>query len=117
MYDGQRLKPGIILAHSYGIALVRLPGGGLRPCIARISDVESSQRSLWGCRAGSQPLDGRGDEAVAVGEGESQKASCSERMDAGERCLGDGITRAEVMEYLSQTYGPVFVADLVKHLS
>ena len=63
------------------------------------------------------PLDGRGDEAVAVGEGESQKASCSERMDAGERCLGDGITRAEVMEYLSQTYGPVFVADLVKHLS
>ena len=49
---------------------------------------------------------------------DGQEASCSDRMDAGERCLlGDGITRAEVMEYLSQTYGPVFVADLVKHLS
>jgi hypothetical protein len=48
---------------------------------------------------------------------DGQEASCSERMDAGERCFGDGITRAEVMEYLSQTYGTVFVADLVKHLS
>ena len=46
-----------------------------------------------------------------------QEASCSDRMDADERCFGDGITRAEVMEYLSQTYGSVFVADLVKHLS
>jgi hypothetical protein len=33
------------------------------------------------------------------------------------RHLGDGITPAEVMEYLSQTYGPVFVSDLTKHLS
>jgi len=40
-----------------------------------------------------------------------------DRMDAGERHLGDVITRAQVMEYLSQTYGSVFVADLAKHLS
>jgi hypothetical protein len=25
--------------------------------------------------------------------------------------------RAEIMEYLSQTYGPVFVKDLIKHLA
>ena len=48
---------------------------------------------------------------------DGQEASCSGWLDAGERHLGDGITRAEVMEYLSQTYGPVFVSDLVKHLS
>lgn len=53
---------------------------------------------------------------VAVGLVDHQ-ASCLDRLDAGERYLGDGITRAEVMEYLSQTYGPVFVADLAKHLS
>lgn len=53
---------------------------------------------------------------VAVGWAD-QKASCPGRPDAAERYSGDGITRAEVMEYLSQTYGPVFVADLVKHLS
>jgi hypothetical protein len=46
---------------------------------------------------------------------DDQEAPCP--VDAGERYLGDGITRAEVMEYLSQTYGSVFVADLVKHLS
>lgn len=53
---------------------------------------------------------------VAVGQDDRQ-ASCPEPVDAGDKYLGDGITRAEVMEYLSQTYGPVFVADLVKHLS
>ena len=53
---------------------------------------------------------------VAVGL-DDQEASCPARLDTAERYLGDGITRAEVMEYLSQTYGPVFMADLVKHLS
>jgi hypothetical protein len=53
---------------------------------------------------------------VAVGV-DDQEASGPARPDAGERHLGDGITRAEVMEYLSQTYGSVFVADLVRHLS
>lgn len=48
---------------------------------------------------------------------DEQGASRPCRLDAGESCFGDGITRAEVMEYLSQTYGPVFVADLSKHLS
>ena len=40
-----------------------------------------------------------------------------DRIDAGERHLGDAVTRAEVMEYLSQRYGAVFVADLASHLS
>ena len=53
---------------------------------------------------------------VAVGL-DDQGASRPSRLDAGESCVGAGITRAEVMEYLSQTYGPVFVADLSKHLS
>jgi hypothetical protein len=53
---------------------------------------------------------------VAVGR-DDQEAYCPDRLDADERYLGDGITRAEIMEYLNQTYGPVFVADLAKHLS
>jgi len=40
-----------------------------------------------------------------------------DRMDATDRHFGAGITRAQVMEYLSQTYGAVFVVDLAKHLS
>jgi hypothetical protein len=53
---------------------------------------------------------------VAVGL-DDQQASCPAGLDTAERYLGDGLTRAEVMEYLSQTYGSVFMADLVKHLS
>jgi hypothetical protein len=52
---------------------------------------------------------------VAVGL-DNREASCSAGLDTSEGYLGGGITRAEVMEYLSQTYGPVFVTDLVKHL-
>jgi len=37
-------------------------------------------------------------------------------LDEGEQYLVDGTLRAEIMEYLSQTYGPVFVEDLIKHL-
>jgi hypothetical protein len=37
--------------------------------------------------------------------------------DTGERYLSYGITRAEIIEYLNQTYGPVFVENLVKHLA
>lgn len=48
---------------------------------------------------------------------DDQEASCPARLDTAERYLGNGITRAEIMEYLSQTYGPVFVEDLSKHLS
>lgn len=33
-----------------------------------------------------------------------------------EKYLIDRATRAEVMEYLGHTYGPVFVMDLIKHL-
>jgi hypothetical protein len=61
-----------------------------------------------------EPHESQGWVAVGVDE---QEASCPPRLDAGERHLGDGITRAEVMEYLSQTYRSVFAADLVRHLS
>lgn len=33
-----------------------------------------------------------------------------------ERYLAHGMTRDEIVEYLNQTYGPVFVGDLIKHL-
>ena len=36
---------------------------------------------------------------------DDQEACYPDRLDAGERHLGDGITRAEIMEYLSQMYG------------
>jgi hypothetical protein len=53
---------------------------------------------------------------IAVGL-DYHEASCSARIDAADKYLGYDITRAEVMEYLDQTYGPVFVAELIKHLS
>ena len=34
-----------------------------------------------------------------------------------ERYLAHGMTRAEIVEYLSETYGAVFTGDLIKHLS
>jgi hypothetical protein len=37
-------------------------------------------------------------------------------LDGVEEYLIYGTTRAEIMEYLSQAYGPVFVGDLLKHL-
>jgi hypothetical protein len=37
-------------------------------------------------------------------------------VDEVEKRLIEGATRAEVMEYLGDTYGPVFVRDLIKHL-
>ncbi|HJT02195.1 MAG TPA: hypothetical protein VJ757_00990 [Pseudonocardiaceae bacterium] len=33
-----------------------------------------------------------------------------------ERYLANALTRAEIMDYLSQTYGAVFAGDLIKHL-
>jgi hypothetical protein len=33
-----------------------------------------------------------------------------------EKYLAYGIANAEIIEYLSQTYGSVFVGDLIKHL-
>lgn len=44
--------------------------------------------------------------------------SCADGMtlDEVERYLVYGETHAEIMEYLSQTYGQVFVGDLIKHL-
>lgn len=37
--------------------------------------------------------------------------------DAPENHLGYDITRAEIMDYLHQTYGPVFVEDLIRRLA
>ncbi|HET9118573.1 MAG TPA: hypothetical protein VFN75_10970 [Pseudonocardiaceae bacterium] len=37
-------------------------------------------------------------------------------IDEVEKYLVEGATRAEVIEYLGDTYGQVFVADLIKHL-
>jgi hypothetical protein len=37
-------------------------------------------------------------------------------LDGVEEYLIYGTTRAEIMEYLSQAYGPAFVGDLIKHL-
>jgi hypothetical protein len=48
---------------------------------------------------------------------DDQDRSGPDRMDAAESHFGDRITRAQVMEYLSQPYGAVFVANLAKHLS
>jgi len=74
------------------------------PCVyrgRRIVLVESHESPGWG--------------AAPPDDQDLYRLDC---MDAGERQhLGDGITRAQVMEYLSQTYGTVFVADLAKHLS
>ena len=68
--------------------------------VGKIFSIESPESQGW----------------AAVGL-DDREASCPGHGDAGDRYLSDGIARAEVMEYLSRTYGPVFVADLVKHLS
>jgi hypothetical protein len=47
----------------------------------------------------------------------AQQASCLTCSDAPETHFGRGITRAEIMDYLSQSYGPIFVADLLKRLA
>ena len=41
---------------------------------------------------------------------------CPVPLDAADHHLRDSITRAEIMNYLSQTYGPAFVQALGKHL-
>ncbi len=53
---------------------------------------------------------------MAVGS-DGPQTSCRASFDAPEAHFGYGITRAEIMDYLSQSYGPVFVAELVKRLA
>lgn len=48
-------------------------------------------------------------------EWRDQEVPCLECTKAAEKHFGS-ITRAEVMEYLSQTYGAAFLADLTKRL-
>jgi hypothetical protein len=43
--------------------------------------------------------------------------SCGTSFDAPESQFHYSVTRAQIMDYLSQTYGPVFVEDLAKHLT
>lgn len=51
---------------------------------------------------------------VAVGL--DQQGVCPASRDTFENDFGYRITRTEIMAYLSQMYGPVFVDDLIKHL-
>jgi hypothetical protein len=44
-----------------------------------------------------------------------QELSCPTPLDA-ENHLGHANTRAEIMDYLGQVYGSMFVVDLAKHL-
>jgi hypothetical protein len=53
---------------------------------------------------------------VALGL-DDQEAYCPGRVANLEKHFAYDITRAEIMEYLSQTYGAAFVEDLIKHLS
>jgi hypothetical protein len=41
---------------------------------------------------------------------------CPASRDSFDNDFSYCITRTEIMDYLSQTYGPVFVQDLIKHL-
>lgn len=51
---------------------------------------------------------------VAVGL--DDQGVCPASFDIPEDHLGYRITRTEIMDYLSQTYGPMFMEDLIKHL-
>lgn len=59
------------------------------------------------------PDESRSQRAVGA---DDQEVFCPAPLDALNSHLGDNITRAEIMNYLSQTYGPAFVQDLVKRL-
>ncbi|HKS51045.1 MAG TPA: hypothetical protein VJS67_04175 [Pseudonocardiaceae bacterium] len=51
---------------------------------------------------------------VAVGL--DHQGVCPASRDGFDSDISYRITRTEIMDYLSQTYGPVFVQDLMKHL-
>jgi hypothetical protein len=51
---------------------------------------------------------------VAVGL--DHQGVCPASRDSSDNDFGYRITQTEIMDYLSQTYGPVFVQDLIKHL-
>jgi len=57
--------------------------------------------------------DSQAQQAVAE---DDQGTFCPVPLDAADNHLRDSITRAEIMNYLSQTYGPAFVEELGKHL-
>ena len=69
------------------------------------------------CPYGGRRILSARESSVWAGGFDDQQSPCPDRLDADGRYLGDGITRAEVMEYLGQTYGPVFAADLASRLS
>lgn len=59
----------------------------------------------------------RGRTIFSAKPNESQGVPRPAHRDTGKKYLSYGIARAEIIEYLNQTYGPVFVEDLVKHLA
>lgn len=105
MYDEQRLEIKVIVAHPYGITPVERFARRrteIMHCTYRgrkILSVEPNEPQGW----------------VAPGL-DDQQAACRAPLDAAESYFGYAITRAEIMDYLSQTYGPVFVEDLIKRL-
>lgn len=72
------------------------------------------------CRAcqGHQVLSGVADESQGwvTAQLDHQGISCLALCGSSERHLGSGIARSEIMDYLGQTYGPAFVAELLKHV-
>lgn len=48
---------------------------------------------------------------------DDRETSCPEHGDAGDRYLSDRITRAEVMEYLSHTYGAQCLSRIWSNIS
>lgn len=79
-----------------------------------------TERILIMCRAcqGHQVLSGVADESQGwvTAQLDHQGISCLALCGAPERHVGSGITRSEIMDYLSQTYGPAFVKELLKHV-
>ena len=59
------------------------------------------------------PDESQGRVVVRLGDQGAFPAS----LDASEIHRGYGITRAAIVDYLTETYGPVFVEDLLKHLA
>jgi hypothetical protein len=103
MYDAPQQKQRVIEKRPYGIRFSAL---------AR-RRAKTMRFRYRGCKVLSALID---EPHIWVPAGlDHPELSCSARLDA-ENDLGHAITRAEIMEYLGQTYGSMFVEDLAKHL-
>jgi hypothetical protein len=88
----------------------------------RLADQQGLQLGRSGHRDACASDSGRYELATAEQDGASRGSNLPVKraeaitLDEGESYPVYGTIRAEIMEYLSQTYGPVFVEDLIKHL-